>query len=134
MLLRFKTVALLGLLILPASLRAEPVPAQFRGCDSAGWCRFRVELRRLEPGAAIEDPIHRVRPLGIPEMRGTDAVSIAVRDRLNALMSSFVHQHKRIVLYDLRDFGDGTYAAHITVNESGLPEDPVLRALAAERR
>jgi hypothetical protein len=86
----------------------ESVPAQFRGCESAGWC-------------------------GIAEMRGNDAVSIAVRDRLNAMMSSFVHQHKRIVLYNLRDRHDGTYEAVITVNESPLEEDPVLQDLAKER-
>ena len=56
---------------------------------------------------------------------------MAVRNRLNALMSSFVHQHKRIVLYDLRQRGDGTWAARITVNEAALEEDPALRELGA---
>ncbi len=106
----------------------ESVPAQFRGCESAGWCKFWVEWHN-----ASEESIQRVRPCGIAEMRGNDAVSIAVRDRLNAMMSSFVHQHKRIVLYNLRDRRDGTYEAVITVNESPLEEDPVLQDLAKER-
>jgi len=116
-----------GFLLLPASLPAAspgPVPAQFRGCNSTDGCRFWVEPRN-----ALEEPVRRVRPDGIPSPQGRNAVAIAVRDRLNALMSSFVHQHKRIVLYDLRDLGDGTFAATITVNESALTEDPVLDAL-----
>lgn len=117
---------MLGMLLW-TTVCAEPVTAQFRGCESAGWCKFQVE-------PAIQEPVRRVRPGGIPEMRGNDAVSIAVRDRLNALMSSFVHQHKRIVLYDLRDLGDGTYAAEITVNESALTEDPALQELSSRRR
>lgn len=116
-----------GFLLLPASIRAaspDPVPAQFRGCNSADGCRFWVEPRN-----ALEEPVRRVRPDGIPSPQGQNTVSIAVRDRLNALMSSFVHQHKRIVLYDLRELGDGTFAATITVNESPLAQDPVLDAL-----
>ena len=66
-------------------------------------------------------------------MRGDDAISIAVRDRLNAMLSSFVHQHKRIVLYDLRELGDGTFAATVTVNESELASDPVLQELLVKR-
>ena len=123
--------ALLGTLLLPAGVLAispEAVPAQFRGCDAAGWCRFWIEPRN-----ALEEPVRRVRPLGIPEMRGGDTVSLAVRDRLNALMSSFVHQHKRIVLYKLREAGDGTWTADITVNESPLTEDPPLQNLSAQR-
>ena len=105
------------------------VPAQFRGCESAGWCKFWVDPRDTQ-----DEPLHRVRPRGIPEMRGNDTVSIAVRDRLNTLMSSFVHQHKRIVLHDLRQTGDGAYEANITVNEAPLSEDPPLRQLSAQRR
>ena len=62
-------------------------------------------------------------------MHGDDAVSIAMRDRLNALLASFVHQHKRIVLYDLRELDDGTFAATVTVNESDLRSDPILQEL-----
>jgi hypothetical protein len=125
-------IATLGSALLLASTghseMVPGVPAQFRGCDSAGWCKFWIQ-----PDNALEDPVHRVRPLGIPEMRGGDAVSIDVRDRLNALMSSFVHQHKRIVLYGLRRLGDGTWTAGITVNESPLEDDPALHELLARR-
>lgn len=130
-------VALIGAclgssLLLPAAGHAASrgVPAQFRGCDAmAGLCRFWVD-----PRETADEPLHRVRPRGIPEMRGNDAISIAVRDRLNALMSSFVHQHKRIMLYDLRRLEDGSFEAEITVNESPLGDDPPLQALAAGRR
>ena len=118
---------MLGML-LSMSVRAEPVTARFGGCESAGWCRF-----WLEPYDALQEPVHRVRPGGLPEMRGDDAISIAVRDRLNAMLSSFVHQHKRIVLYDLRELGDGTFAATVTVNESELTSDPVLQELLVKR-
>lgn len=126
----FAIVVLGGALLLSSGGRAATtgVPAQFRGCESTGWCKF-----WLDPRDTREEPLHRVRPLGIPEMRGNDDVSVAVRDRLNALMSSFVHQHKRIVLYDLRPLGDGTFSASITVNESGLEEDPALRDLGTRR-
>lgn len=123
-----RAAATLGMLLLSISAGAEPVTAQFRGCDSAGWCRFWVE-----PRDALQEPVHRVRPGGIPEMRGDDAISIAVRDRLNGMLSSFVHQHKRIVLYGLRELGDGTFAATVTVNESELASDPILQELLAKR-
>jgi hypothetical protein len=111
-------------LLPPATVRADPVSAQFRGCESAGWCRFWIEPRN-----PLEDPLHRVRVEGLGRMRGDDAVSIAMRDRLNALLASFVHQHKRIVLHDLRELGDGTFAATVTVNESDLRSDPALQEL-----
>lgn len=112
----------------PTAIRSEPVAAQFRGCDSAGWCRFWVES--LDP---LAQSLHRVYPEGMPETDGDKALAVAVRDRLNALMSSFVHQHKRIVLYGLRERGDGSWAANVTVNESDLSEDPVLQALRGRR-
>jgi hypothetical protein len=108
----------------PTAIRPEAVAAQFRGCDSAGWCRFWIES--LDP---LGQSLYRVYPDGIPETTGNQELAVAVRNRLNALMSSFVHQHKRIVLYDLRERGDGTWAANITVNESALGEDPALQAL-----
>jgi len=106
------------------TLRSGPVAAQFRGCESAGWCRFRIEA--LDP---LAQALHTVYPDGMPDTTGNHELAVAVRNRLNALMSSFVHQHKRIVLYGLRDRGDGTWAANITVNESALSEDPALQAL-----
>ncbi|MDP2325542.1 MAG: hypothetical protein Q8N51_16150 [Gammaproteobacteria bacterium] len=108
----------------PISIRSDPVTAQFRGCESAGWCR--VWIASLDP---LAQSLHRVYPDGMPETAGSHELAIAVRNRLNALMSSFVHQHKRIVLYGLRERGDGTWAANITVNESNLSEDPELQAL-----
>lgn len=110
----------------PALKQAGPVSAQFRGCESAGWCRFWIES--LDP---LAQSLHRVYPQGIPETDGNEELAVAVRNRLNALMSSFVHQHKRIVLYGLRERGDGNWTANITVNEAALEEDPALRELGA---
>ena len=58
-----------------------------------------------------------------------DATAIAVRDRLNSLMSNMIHQHKRIELQDLRKLDDGTYAASIKVNGIDLRADPTLKEL-----
>ena len=45
------------------------------------------------------------------------------------LLASMVHQHKRIVLHDLRELDDGTFAATVTVNEASLESDPILLEL-----
>jgi hypothetical protein len=103
------------------------VHAQFRGCDSAGWCRFWIEP--LDP---LAESLHRVRPDGISRMPGDDAISIAVRDRLNALLASMIHQSKRIVLEDLRKLDDGTFAATVTVNGVTLGSDPILLELCGK--
>ena len=126
--------ALLGLLSVPMTIRAEPpaphpghaapVEAQFRGCESAGWCRFWIE-----PLHPLAESLHRVRPDGVSRMPGDDAISIAVRDRLNALLASMIHQSKRIVLHDLRELDDGTFAATVTVNGVTLGSDPILLEL-----
>ncbi|MEK6211402.1 MAG: hypothetical protein AABM64_13710 [Pseudomonadota bacterium] len=123
--------ALLGLLSVPMTIRAEPpaphpghaapVEAQFRGCESAGWCRFWIEP--LDP---LAESLHRVRPDGVSRMPGDSAISIRVRDRLNALLASMIHQSKRIVLHDLRELDDGTFAATVTVNGAKLASDPIL--------
>jgi hypothetical protein len=123
--------ALLGLLSVPVTTRADPparhpehaapVEAQFRGCKSAGWCRFWVES--LD---AFAESFHRVRPDGVSRMSGDDATSISVRDRLNALLAGMIHQHKQIVLHDLRELDDGTFAATVTVNGVNLASDPIL--------
>ena len=128
--------ALLGTLHLPMTVRAEspaprasntePVEAQFRGCESAGWCRFWIE-----PPDPTVASMHRVRPDGVSRMPGDGAVSIAVRDRLNALLASMIHQHKQIILHDLRELGDGTFAAAVTVNGANLASDPILVELRA---
>ncbi len=129
--------ALLGLLSVSVAIRAEPpaphprhaepLEAQFRGCESAGWCRFWIES--LDPLAAS---LYRVRPDGVARMPGDDAISAAVRDRLNALLASMIHQHKHIVLRDLRELDDGTFAATVTVNGQALASDPILVELRAE--
>jgi hypothetical protein len=123
--------ALLGFWAVPMTIRAEPpaphpghaapVEAQFRGCESAGWCRFWIELP--DP---LAESLYRVRPDGVSRMPGGDSISIAVRDRLNTLLASMIHQSKRIVLHDLRALGDGTFAATVTVNEANLASDPIL--------
>jgi len=128
--------ALLAMLILPIAVRAEspvsraghtePVEAQFRGCESAGWCRFWIESQHPS-----EEWLHRVRPDGVLQMHTNDAISISVRDRLNALLASMIHQHKQIILHDLRELGDGTFAAAVTVNGANLASDPILVELRA---
>jgi len=62
-------------------------------------------------------------------MPGDDIVSIAVRDRLNALLASMIHQNKRIVLHDLRELDDKTFAATVTVNGADVAADPMLLEL-----
>jgi len=129
--------AFLGLLSVPMTIcaappaphpgHAEPVEAQFRGCESAGWCRFWIES--LHPG---EESLYRVRPDGVSRTPGDAALSIAVRDRLNALLANMIHQAKRIVLEDLRELDDGTFAATVTVNGQALASDPILVELREE--
>jgi hypothetical protein len=124
------------MLVLPIAVRAEspvsraghtePVEAQFRGCESAGLCRFWIQL--LDP---LAQSLHRVRPDGVLQMHTNDAISISVRDRLNALLASMIHQHKQIILHDLRELGDGTFAAAVTVNGANLASDPILVELRA---
>jgi len=106
----------------PAS--AEPVEAQFRGCDSAGWCRFWIES--ADP---LVLSLYRVRPDGISRTLGDDATRIAVRNRLNALLASMIHQFKRIVLCDLRQLDDGTFTAAVMVNGADVALDPILLEL-----
>jgi len=108
----------------PESKHAAPVEAQFRGCESAGWCKFWIE----SPDPLAES-LHRVRPDGVARTPGDEAISNAVRDRLNALLASMIHQNKRVALHDLRELDDGTFAATVTVNESDLRSDPILQEL-----
>ena len=62
-------------------------------------------------------------------MPGDDAISLAVRDRLNAMLANMIHQSKHIVLHDLRKLDDGTFAATVTVNGANLASDPILLEL-----
>jgi ABC-type taurine transport system ATPase subunit len=71
----------------------------------------------------------RVRPDGVVRAQDGDAVSVAVRDRLNALLSSMIHQHKKIVLLDLHELSDGTFAATVIVNDANVASDPILLEL-----
>jgi hypothetical protein len=106
------------------ALDGNDVAAQFRGCDAAGWCRFSVE-----PGS---ESVYRVRPDGVawgPD--GSDS-AVAVRDRLNALLSSMIHQHKRIVLIGARRLEDGSYEATVIVNEADVANDEVLEAVTGD--
>lgn len=112
----------------PAPSHARPLEAQFRGCEPQGWCRFWIEA--LDPRA---ESLVRVRPEGVSWTPGGDTVSIAVRDRLNTLLAGMIHQHKRIVLHDLRGLGEGTYAAMVTVNGMDVASDPVLVELRQAR-
>ena len=99
---------------------AGTLEAQFRGCDSAGWCRFWIESADL---------LLRVRPDGVSPTPGDDAIRIAVRNRLNALLANMIHQSKHIVLHDLRELDDGTFAATVTVNGADVASDPILLEL-----
>ena len=107
-----------------AKKNAAQVEAEFRGCESAGWCRFRIEA----PDSLTETTV-RVRPDGVPKTSDGDATSIAVRNRLNALLSNMIHQVKHIVLHDLHELDDGTFAAAVTVTGVNLASDPILMEL-----
>jgi len=117
--------ALLGLMSMSVAARADqpasPVEAEFRGCESAGWCRFRIDS--ADPSAAM---LYRVRPDGIARIPVENAVSTAMRNRLNALLSNMIHQAKHIVLDDLRRLDDGTFAATVTINGENLATDPMV--------
>jgi hypothetical protein len=102
------------------------IEAQFRGCDAAGWCRFWIE-----PGQSALQAAQRVRPNGVLQPRTDAVLAVAVRDRLNALLASMIHQHKRIELHNLRALDDGTCAATVTVNGADGASDPVLLELRA---
>jgi hypothetical protein len=126
--------ALLSLLRVPVTAaeppevgpaRTAPVEAQFRGCEAAGYCRF-----WLESADAYAQTLHRVRPQGVVPAHGDNAA--AVRDRLNALLASMIHQHKQILLYALRELEDGTFTARVTANGADVASDPQLLELRAK--
>lgn len=100
---------------------AGSVEGGFRGCDDGRACRF-----ALGPGAEL----YRVVPEGLAWAEADTATARAVRDRLNALMSSMIHQHKRVELHALRSLQDGTYTARVTVNGADVARDPMLIELA----
>jgi len=128
----------LGALCAPIPICAEPptphaghadaAETEFRGCDSAGWCRFWIE-----PVDSSGESLYRVRPAGVLPIPDDPAISIAVRDRLNALLANMIHQAKRIALRDLEELGDGTFAATVTVNGVDVASDPILLELRDKR-
>jgi hypothetical protein len=75
-----------------------------------------------------------VYPDGVPRTFSDEVAATAVRDRMNALLADMIHQHKRIVLHDLREAGAGAYAARVTVNDADLALDPVLLEMHGPRR
>ncbi len=98
-----------------------PVLAEFRGCESALTCRFRIDSP-----TSLTDAIGLVRLKGLPESAEGDSTAIAVRDRLNSLLSNMIHQHKRIELRCLQKLDEGRYAATVIVNGLDIATDPVL--------
>jgi len=104
------------------------VEAQFRGCEAAGWCRFWIE-----PLSASGESVYRVRPAGVSLTPADAATSVAVRDRLNALLANMIHQAKRIMLEDLHELDDGTFAARVTVNGVNVESDAILLELREKR-
>ena len=102
------------------------VQAQYRGCQSEGWCWFQTQELHAQQS------LLRVRPARIAPLPGDHPVAHAVRDRLNTLLASMIHQHKRIALHGLRALADGTFEAEITVNEASVGEDPLLLELVTQ--
>lgn len=107
-----------------AGTRETALEAQYAGCESAGWCTFRIARAPASPPVS-----YRVRPDGVPYAFGGGASAPGVRDRLNALLASMIHQHKRIELRHLRALDDGTFAAAVIVNEADVASDPALREM-----
>lgn len=102
----------------------DAVAAEFRGCESARTCRFRIES-----STPLTESLHVVRPNGVFAGKTKDATAIALRNRLNSLMSNMIHQYKHIELQDLRKLDDGAYAATVKVNGMDLSTDPILKDL-----
>ena len=106
----------------------EAVEVEFRGCDLAGWCTFQT----LSPILRGESSL-RVRPDGVEAPDDDPPVRVALRNRLNALLANMIHQAHRIVLHDLRDHGDGTFAAVVTVHGVDIASDSTIRELRTKK-
>lgn len=102
------------------NLPREPIDAQFRGCDER-VCRFSIASGDTARTRMIE-----VVPRGVPQVAGDRARSRAIRDRLNALLSSMIHQHKQVALHGLRARDDATFEATVTVNGADVAADAQL--------
>ena len=104
-------------------VHAGPVEAQFRGCQSVGWCHFWIDSLSGTPPS-----LYRVYPDGVPR-RSDETYSTAVRDRLNALLVNMIHQYKRIELRGLRSVGEGLFSAIIIVDGNDVASDPIVLEL-----
>lgn len=109
---------------LPVAQAGAAVEAEFRGCESARVCRFRATSLEINGEALL-----RVRPDGEFSDARDEATVVAVRNRLNEVMSNMIHQHKHIELRELRSLGGDLFAATIVVNGMDLRADPVLLEL-----
>ncbi len=107
-----------------AGVAASDAAVAFRGCDDTRTCRF-----AFISGSAMHGELLRVVPDGVGWREADDATARAMRDRLNALLSSMIHQHKQLKLHGLRSTQGNGYAARITVNGADVAEDPVLLGL-----
>lgn len=100
----------------------EPIEAQFRGCD-AHACRFAIAFEDAARTQRID-----VHPRGV-HSADTPTRALAIRDRLNALLSNMIHQHKRIELHDVHARDDGSFDATVVVNGADVASDPLLTQL-----
>jgi hypothetical protein len=108
----------------PALAGEDDVEARYAGCESAGWCRLWID-----PPYAASPMLYRMRPKGLPYAFGGPATARSVRDRLNALLASMIHQNKRIEVRGIRPLDDGTHTATILVNGADVSSDPLLSEL-----
>lgn len=97
----------------------EGLSAQFRGCD-VRVCRFMIAAE--DPSRAQRIDVH---PRGVVT-GDTPTRALAIRDRLNALLSNMIHQHKRIELFDMNGREDGSFDAMIVVNGENVAHDAIL--------
>ena len=136
----FSTSAILASLLYSLDTDASPldgseafypvtVSAEFRGCESAYSCRFWIAS-----SPSTFESLYVVRPNGLIIETHREVIAIAVRNRLNSLMSNMIHQHKRIELQNLRKLDDGAYAATIEVNGMDVSADSILVNLTKDSK
>lgn len=102
-----------------AAVQSDPLTAEFRGCESAQRCRFAIK-------SPANETLIVVQPRGVIGERFDDQTAIAVRNRLNSLLSNMIHQDKHIELQALRILDNGRYSANVKVNGMDLRADPML--------
>ncbi|UCH49008.1 MAG: hypothetical protein JSU95_04225 [Betaproteobacteria bacterium] len=103
---------------------SESFAVRYRGCQSGGWCRFEIET-----AASGTQSLYRVYPDGIARDAENQAVAIAIRNRLNALLANMIHQYKHVELRELRSVGEGYFAAIVIVDGNDVASDPILLEL-----